>query len=215
MTTLFDPSTKEKLAREYFYSDIALYDRDVIENEYPNIYHCNLNLPFIIERHEMCHGSPKEANIINLDDYRYPQIEELHNKLGIKTLIVEIVYTPPNSNLPIHSDSIPIDNHVKLNISWGDSEKARTRWWLPKDRTKPSDAFPVKNNPVKNNREEYDLIYQAQTNSPCLVNVGQLHDSYNPSNQGRWTLSHILANHDDSLLQWDQAIEVYKEYIIT
>lgn len=209
MTTLFDPIAKEDLVRKHFYNDIALYDRDVTENEYPNIYHCNLNLPFTIERHEMCQGSPAEAKITNLHDYRYPQIEELHNKLGIKTLIVEIVYTPPNSNLPIHSDFLPIDNHVKLNITWGDSEKAGTRWWLPKDRTTTFDTFPI-----NNNREEYDLIYQAKTNSPCLINVGQLHDSYNPSDQGRWTLSHVLANSDGSLLQWDQAVEIYKDYII-
>lgn len=209
MITIFDPKDKEEFVRRHFYNDIDLYESELITNNYPNIYHKNLNLPFTIHRHEICHGSPTEAKITNLHDYRDSNIEELHNKIGIKTLIVEVVYTPPHSNLPIHSDSMPIDNHVKLNISWGDSEKAATRWWLPKDRTKTFTSFPI-----NNNRDEYDLIYKAQTNFPCLINVGQLHDSYNPSNEGRWTLSHILAHHNNSLLQWDEAMEIYKDYII-
>jgi len=209
MTTLCDPIAKEILVRKYFYNDVDLYERECEENDYPNIYHRTLDLPFTINRHALCYGSPAEAKITNLHDYRDPNIEELHDKLGIKTLIVEIVYTPPHSNLPIHTDLMPIDNHVKLNISWGDSEKAATRWWLPKDRTQTFTSFPI-----NNNRDDYDLIYQAQTNSPCLINVGQLHDSYNPSDKGRWTLSHILAHSDDSLLQWDEAQVIYKDYLI-
>lgn len=209
MTTIYDPKVKDDFVREHFYKEISLYERPYVKNDYPNIYHRYLKLPFEIARPNICYGSPTEAKITNLHDYRDNNIEILHNKLGIKTLIVEVVYTPPYSNLPIHSDAMPIDNHCKLNITWGNSDKACTRWWLPKDRTKTFTAFPC-----TNDRDNYDLIYQAQTNSSCLINVGQLHDSYNPSNEGRWTLSTIPAHIDNSFIQWDEAMDIYKDYII-
>ncbi len=209
MTTIYDPKLKEEFVREYFYKGIELYERPYTVSDYPNIYHQYLQLPFEIKRPDLCYGSPTDAKITNLHDYRDENIEQLHNKLGIKTLIVEVVYTPPNSNLPIHSDAMPIDNHVKLNITWGNSDKAATRWWLPKDRTTTFNTFPI-----NSDRNDYDLIYQAHTNSPCLINVGQLHDSYNPSNEGRWTLSTIPAHMDNRFIQWDEAMEIYKDYII-
>ncbi|NBO70590.1 MAG: hypothetical protein EBU66_07415 [Bacteroidetes bacterium] len=208
MTTIYDPDVKEEMVRKYFYSKIELYDRECIENDYPNIYHKYLNLPFTITRPDICYGSPAEAKITNLGDYRDPNIEKLHQELGIKTFIVEVVYTPPNSNLPIHSDLMHVDNHIKLNLSWGDSDKSATRWWMPKDIT-----TPVLSTPINPDREDYDLIYKATTNSPCLINVGQLHDSYNPSDEGRWTLSFIPAHQNNNLIQWEEAMQIYKDYI--
>lgn len=209
MTTIYDPIIKEEMVRKYFYSNVELYERECAETNYPNIYHQRLDLPFTITRPEICYGSPTEAKITNLNDYKDLNIEELHEKLGIKTLIVEVVYTPPNSSLPIHSDLMYVDNHVKLNLSWGDCDKSATRWWVPRDNTRT-----IVSTPINANREEYELIYQAQTNSPCLINVGQLHDSFNPSDEGRWTLSFIPAHQDDRLIQWEEAMQIYKDYIV-
>ena len=64
--------------------------------------------------------------------------------------------------------------------------------------------------------EECELVYEANTDQPSLVNVGTFHSSYNPTEEGRWTLCFILGyNKDDwdNLVPWDKALDLFKEFI--
>ena len=46
-------------------------------------------------------------------------------------------------------------------------------------------------------KDDLELVYEAVINKPSLMNVGQLHDTYNPDlENSRWTLSFTLLNMD-------------------
>ena len=64
------------------------------------------------------------------------------------------------------------------------------------------------------NPNDCTLVHQANTNTPSLVNVGQLHDTHNPTDQGRWTICFVPARGDEYYIYWDEALEIYKDYII-
>jgi hypothetical protein len=66
--------------------------------------------------------------------------------------------------------------------------------------------------------EDSTLVYEKNTNIPSLCNVGQLHSTYNPTNEGRWTLCFVpcqptISGHD-SVIPWTNALEIFKDYII-
>jgi len=64
------------------------------------------------------------------------------------------------------------------------------------------------------NRDECTLVYEANTNRPSLVNVGQLHDTYSPPHAGRWTLCFIPGRPNGHDIYWDEAMEIYKDYVV-
>ena len=66
-------------------------------------------------------------------------------------------------------------------------------------------------------KEDCELIWEANTNKISLLNVGQLHSTYNPTNIGRWTLCFVpgsRAIRGGAYLTFEEACEVYKDYII-
>ena len=195
---------------EHFFSDVNIYEKPDIDILAENRFHRYLNFSFDIQRPKECYGSQPEGTHINFGSYRDPEIERIHEKLGIKTLHVETFYTPPNSSLPIHSDEWPMDGHVKINLTWGPDDGV-IRWWEPKNGPLTIGHYY---DTIITDRENYDLVYTANTNKPSLVNIGRLHDTYNPSNEGRWTLCMVPVHPDNSYITWDDAMIIYKDYLI-
>ena len=66
--------------------------------------------------------------------------------------------------------------------------------------------------------EDCTLVYTANTNKVSLINVGELHSTYNPHpTEGRWTLCFIPASNkirNGEYLTFQEALEIYKDYII-
>lgn len=61
---------------------------------------------------------------------------------------------------------------------------------------------------------ESEMIWEANTNRPSLVNAGIMHGTYNPSNTGRWTLSYVLRRINGEQLDFYEALEIFKDEII-
>ena len=167
----------------------------------------------------------------DINDYVDTAMHDFHKGLGLYVRHTEIFYTPPGGNLPIHCDEPEITNHVKINKTWG-PEKGVTRWWTSNNVTVNDGREGAKevlenfsNDTIEDfsyrehrvlvsNPNDCTLVHQANTNTPSLVNVGQLHDTHNPTDQGRWTICFVPARENEYYIYWDEALEIYKDYII-
>jgi hypothetical protein len=68
-----------------------------------------------------------------------------------------------------------------------------------------SNAFHAK-------EENCELVYEKVINQPSLMNIGQLHSTYNPDNiADRWTLCFTLLKQNGDHLQFDEALEIFKD----
>jgi hypothetical protein len=199
-----------------------------------NRFHRYLNLPFEIAKPNICNEYPDDMKHLDINDYVDTNIDNWLDKLNLHVGHTEVFYTPPNGGkLPIHSDESTLDDHVKINITWG-PEEGVMRWWKANKTQVFTDIEDVKANykgldvdkadefshrqhtNVLALEEDCTLIYEANTNRPSLVNVGVLHSTYNPTAQGRWTLCFVPAvKGGHGYIYWDEAQEYFKDYIIT
>jgi len=212
-----------------------------------NNYHRYLNLPFEIRKPQICNVKPKDLKHYDIPNHKDDNITEFVKQFGLQIINTELFYTPGGKKLPIHIDDWVKDDHVKINISWGPKE-GTTRWWNAPNFTeeeynsnynslKDLEHIKYENFSERQHRsiilkeEECELIHEANTDKPSLVNVGTFHSSHNPTDEGRWTLCFILgydkeylANFKeakrrgryvimDNLVPWDKAIDIFKEFI--
>lgn len=198
-----------------------------------NRFHRYLNLPFEITKHPICNTTPTEMKHLDINPYRDHEMDKWHKSLGLYINHVEVFWTPPGASLPVHADDVTLDNHVKINITYGPKE-GKIRWWQSNDTQVVTDTETAKEMLIKDldpaeidkfserehtnvlaNRDECTLVYEANTNLPSLVNVGQLHDTYSPMHEGRWTLCFVpQIIGGPGYIFWDEAMEIYKDYII-
>jgi hypothetical protein len=198
-----------------------------------NKYHRYLNLPFEIRKPQICNVKPKDLKHYDIPNHKDNNISGFVKQFGLQIVNTELFYTPGGKKLPIHIDDWVKDDHVKINISWGPKE-GTTRWWDAPNFTeeeeydsnynslKDLDHVKYENFSDRHHRsiilkeEECELVYEANTDKPSLVNVGTFHSSHNPTDEGRWTLCFILGYDKDdwdNLVPWDKAIEMFKEFI--
>jgi hypothetical protein len=185
-----------------------------------NLYHRYINLPFEIAKPSdeiLTYNKNLKTfqNIPLMEIYRCEPMETWLASFGLQILWQEVFYTPPNHRGPIHTDYNDYTNHTKLNITWGTNESVIR--WYKSDNVK---LFPPVKVEVLNyshhillaNLKDCEMVYEANTNKPSLVNVGQLHNAVNPSNEGRVTLCFVLGR-NKKLLKFSEAIKIFKDYI--
>ena len=200
-----------------------------------NIYHRFLDLPFEIPRPEITYTVPDKLRHDYLPESPFSEMQRFLRSLNLVCTLHEVFYTPPNGGaMPIHLDKPVIDNRVKINMTWG-PEEGRTRWWKLKDGINmddvkhPTDLNEYKAHDFSDHKhdnllfsdENCDMVYEASTNRPSLLNVGQLHSTYNPGDVGRWTVCYhigwrIPTMHDgnDNALKFDEALKVFGPIIL-
>jgi hypothetical protein len=127
----------------------------------------------------------------------------------------EAFYTPPNGGkLPIHTDSANINDSVKVNWTYG-APGSKLIWWEPKDDKYikiVETVFGTRYMTIEENN--CNMLYEAEINQPSLVNAGRFHSTYNPTNQGRWTLSlPLLEKSTGKNVLWVDATAKFKEII--
>lgn len=194
-----------------------------------NRFHKYINLPFEIVKPEECNTFWDYANHIPVEQSHSsaaPVIEWL-NRYNVDSVDVEIFYTPPNGGtIPPHTDSPSFNDQTKINVTWG-PDIGETRWWTSNKWYEFSYAGEETAEDHKGkthkdlkvlraDEENCELIYSANTNRPSLINVGQLHSTYNPGEVGRHTLCFNLIHLGGSKsnpLVWDEAIEVFKDIL--
>lgn len=201
-----------------------------------NIYHRYLNLPFAYPKPERF-NYPSEKYAIILEQQKiYEPFKEFVNSFGLTiSNVIEGFYTKPNGGrVPLHADTstLPGTNDIcKLNFTWG-SPDSTTQWYKIKDESKLKkhyfgdeginkkfyDAGIVPDIDISYvlfaDWEDSDLVYEAVIDRPSLLNISQLHSTWNPSpTQHRWTLCFTLLE-NKNLLSFQRATEIFKDYII-
>jgi hypothetical protein len=182
-----------------------------------NKYHRYLKLPFEIipPKQFKKHGEIIRHHYINR--IPFPEVEKWLYGLDLRCFLKECFYTPPFSKIPIHTDHASYTNHAKINITWG-PEEGVMQWWhsdIVHERVISGNTENTSQYHHNLWAEEKDctLLYEANTNKVSLVNVGVLHGTNNPTNQGRWTLCFVPVKQDRSFIHWDDALITFKDYI--
>ena len=181
-----------------------------------NTYHKYLNLPFNIDPLSDFTQQGDKALHYYINDSSFTFMKEWLNNLELKLFLTEVFYTPPFGKIPIHTDHASYTNHAKINITWGPDEGV-TQWWKS-DKVIKKYLKGIGESTTETHRnlwaEEKDceLLYEANTNRPSLVNVGVLHGTNNPTSQGRWTLC-FVPKKDGEYIHWDSALKIFKNYL--
>jgi len=202
-----------------------------------NIYHRYLNLPFEVTKHPHCDTNPDTMQHYDINPWRCKNIESWLNSLELYTCHSEVFFTPAGGGeLPVHADDTTLDNRAKINLTYG-PEGGRTRWWESSKTQQISGVDEAKemfgvegsiderfsereHHNLVAKKEDCTLVHEASTNHISLVNVGQLHSTYNPDpTEGRWTLCFVPASdkiqamHGRRHLTFEEALEVFAPYI--
>lgn len=195
-----------------------------------NNYHRYIELPFTVPM-------PDQFNLPAKDFISYvgQDAATLELKVWLSTYnlklsnVIEGFYTSAKGGeVPIHND-MPVkpfeQDATKLNFTWGPNDSV-TRWWKIKDE---SNYIEIKHDATAINEgfttagivpdidcyqcysaRDYhcDMVYEKVINKPSILNVGQLHSTYNPDpNKDRWTLSFTLLKDDGTHLLFNEALE--------
>ncbi len=200
------------------------------------VYHRYLNLPFQYPKPERFNYPADNYSVLINRDQIYPPFEEWVKSLGLKiSNVLEAFYTKPNGGrVPLHSDTsyMPGTNDIcKLNFTWG-SIDSTTQWYKIKDESKLKKYYLNGENANKKfldagivpdvdisyvlfaDHEDADLVYEAVIDKPSLLNISQLHSTWNPSpTEHRWTLCFTLLENGE-LLTVQRALEIFREYTI-
>lgn len=200
-----------------------------------NIYHRYLNLPFEYPKPKRF-NYPADTYAVVLDqDVVYLPFKEWVESFNLRiSNVLEGFYTrPTGGNVPLHADTdYPpgINDICKLNFTWGPNDST-TRWYRIKDESKLIKRYFGEDIHNTNfdaagitpdididyslvaNWEDVDLVYEAVIDKPSLLNISQLHSTYNPSpDQFRWTLCFTLLENNKPLA-FARALEIFKDYI--
>jgi hypothetical protein len=200
-----------------------------------NIYHRYLNLPFTYPKPERFnHPSDSYAIVMEEKDI-YEPFKLWVEGFGLTiSNILEAFYTKPNgSDVPLHVDSgwLPGTRDIgKINFTWGPIDST-TRWYNIKDESKYK-RVPLGNRylnqkfyergivpdididySVVADWKDVEVVHEAVINKPSLMNVGQLHSTWNNSTtEHRWTLCFILKENNETIT-FQRSLEIFKDYI--
>lgn len=201
-----------------------------------NVYHRYLNLPFEYPKPARF-NYPADNYAIMMDRNEIFQpfqswVESFNLKISN---VLEAFYTKPNGGrVPLHADTahLPGTKDVcKLNFTWGPADST-TRWYRVKDLSKLKthhfgkeasnkkfyDAGIEPDIDISNiliaEWDDVELVHEAVIDRPSLLNISQLHSTWNPSpTQDRWTLCFTLLE-DGRALTFNRATEIFEDYII-
>lgn len=146
------------------------------------------------------------------------QLVDFLNNAGIDIIHVESFFTHRNHNGALHSDYSWFSNHTKLNISRG-GEDSGIEWYTSTNPVNVPPIPPDKDQKIKDHILTASMntctkIGSANTHKPSLCNVGQLHRTYNRSNEDRQTLCFVLSYAGtEKVLNFSDALELLKEYL--
>lgn len=191
-----------------------------------NIYHRFLNLPFELKRPKILNPPfPDDYAHYEMTSYFDSDMQRFLRKLNLTIGNIEAFYTPPGGKISIHCDESTLDNHVKINTTWG-PEEGRTRWWKCENveaagsaeailsEYKGASAAYRQAKCLRGYEETCEMVYEASTNRPSLINVGQMHSTYNPTDEGRWTLCFVPCLPHRDYIFWSEAMHIFKDYIV-
>jgi len=200
-----------------------------------NIYHRYIDIPFTYEKPEQFTETDVFIRYVGKDIVTNEFKEWLSTYNLHLSNVIEGFYTAKGNRVtvPLHNDMTikpGVNDAVKLNFTWGPVE-SKTRWWKVKDEDSLIEIVHDTNEVNEGFKqagivpdiecdkcytardEDVEMVYEKTIDKPSLLNVGQLHSTYNPGNEDRWTLSFTLLKEDNSHLTFDEALELFKDVV--
>lgn len=197
-----------------------------------NNYHRYLKIPITHSKPKVFNNYSNEPKVIFVKELDKNIIKWIESFGVIVSNVTEGIYTPPNKGkVHIHNDTSKITNATKINFTWGPINST-TRWWKVKDETllnvdvtdskhitdevNPDIVDSFDENKIHreliSSEENCEMVYEKIIDKPSLINVGQLHSTYNQNvKEGRWSLCYFLLNKDYTHLQFEDALKIFKE----
>lgn len=181
-----------------------------------NIFHRFIKVPYEpgIDLFARTDYDPMFYRHVKVEDQDVnPELVKWFENLGIKFYWFEAFYTPPYGGaIPIHTDTPELCDVVKLNWTYG-APGSKLLWWEPK-KEKYVDSFQTEfGAPYLTIKERHARkLFEVEVKKPSLVNIGMFHSTYNPTEEGRWTLSLPLMKEDGTRLVWNEAVEILRDH---
>jgi len=186
-----------------------------------NIYCRNLILDWAIDQTQL---NELRKNPVPLKSQIFPynhtqldkNLKEFLSKFDLIMSHAEIFYTPPKTQTFIHIDyKVYGTNRCKLNWIFG-APGSVMEWWKRNDEEAP---VPYKTTKIGTRYIQFEYaectkIYEAEVGMPSLVNSGVPHSVNNLTDQDRWCLSFNLSYSDNTSIQWEDAAEKFKNFLI-
>lgn len=184
-----------------------------------NIYHRYLDIPSPlapgIDLFDRDYDPSVIGHISLKDTDVNPEIAEWLAKFNLTWALVEAFYTCPNDGkIHIHSDTDRLCDIAKINCTFG-APGGKIIWWKAEQPDKIQTIQTEFGENYLTIEEQYcKKLYEADTNTPSLVNVGIFHSTFNPTEEGRWTFCLPLVNATTrKRITWDEAITIFQNVI--
>jgi hypothetical protein len=175
-----------------------------------NIYHQYLDIPVSpnVDLFANTEYDPEKVCHISIDETKVnPEFIEWLTSFNLSYYFIEAFYTPPNGGkIHIHTDTATVSDAVKINLTYG-AKGGKIVWWEPEHENKIESKETGFDAWYLTIEEQYcKKLYEADTNEPSLVQVGLFHSTWNPTAEGRWTLSFPLIDKiTGERITWNEA----------
>ena len=139
---------------------------------------------------------------------------EFLKSFGMCSEWIEVFYTPPGQDGVIHSDNTNWLDWTKIYFQYG-AIGSSMRWW------ESDKVIEYRTDTMKDDyhgqvlvaqEEDSTIVYEADLKYPCLVNVGQLHSSHNPTKEKRFAITVALYDLNGGRILWDDAVSRLSNY---
>jgi hypothetical protein len=126
---------------------------------------------------------------------------------------VNYFYTPAGESRVIHSDNTRRDNCTKINFVYNGAGSVMKWFKLKNEQVEPNVGVTPSGNKYNYYQEaQCDLVASTELIGPTMVNAGALHSVENHTNTNRWAISFLLGDENKKILQWNDAVERFKNY---
>jgi hypothetical protein len=147
-------------------------------------------------------------------DILNPKFIKILSDLSLKITMVQMFYAAPGFSGIIHEDS-PYGDINKINWIFR-GKGSRTNWYCVKPGvpSKPPLRSIANTGYKVYQPDEVDLLYSIETPYTTLIHAGYPHNASN-ADEDRWCIS-VSYNfvHNDERPTMNQALELFKDYLI-
>lgn len=196
-----------------------------------NLYQRDLNLPFTYPKPEIFNKKFNKSWIFYIKkdtiDKTFIQWLDMYD-LSFSNVIEGFYTKPGGGKIPIHTDTQTkpgVNDVCKINFTWGPSNSVIRFWKVNEEKN----LIKVDTSNVNPDLEKQGIVKDIECNyvwtadennlkldfekvisKPSLINVGQLHSTYNPGNEDRYTLCFALMNKNGKQILFNEALEIFK-----
>jgi hypothetical protein len=160
-------------------------------------------------------NSEKELQQYMLDiTYFSDDVKDLLHILGLSPFWIELFYTPPRHENPIHIDGMQVKSFAKMNWIFGGSDSALRGYDLKPDKKPEMRSSQVNSPYLRFYKEDVTLTSEDKIGFPSIIDAGTIHQVVNYGPDPRWCVTMAFKNADGSKMTFDELTSIFKDFII-